>query len=108
MGKAETKVSDLIRLELSKRGCKIFRYQVGLFYTMYGEKIHVGIKGASDLIGHRRPDGRAFYIETKTPVGKASKEQKKFIAAMQESGALAGFANSVEQALDIVFPENKK
>ena len=108
MGKAETRVSDLIRLELCRRGCKIFRSQVGLFYTMYGEKIHVGQKGESDLRGHRRPDGRAFYIEAKTPVGKASKEQKKFIAAMQESGALAGFANSVEQALDIVFPENKK
>lgn len=107
MGKAETKVSDLIRLELAKRGCKVFRSQVGLFYTMYGEKIHIGVKGESDLRGHR-PDGRAFYLECKTPVGKASKEQLKFIPAMQQSGALAGFANSVEQALDIVFPENKK
>lgn len=35
MGKAETKVSDAIRLELCKRGCKIFRSQVGLFYTQY-------------------------------------------------------------------------
>lgn len=49
MGKKETKVSDEIRLELAKRGCKVFRSQVGLFYTMYGEKIHVGVKGESDL-----------------------------------------------------------
>ena len=45
----ESNVSDAIRLELSKRGCKIFRSQVGLFFTQYGEKIHIGIKGESDL-----------------------------------------------------------
>lgn len=67
MGKAETRVSDAIRLELSKRGCKIFRSQVGLFYTQYGEEIRVGIVGESDLHGHRA-DGKAIYLETKTPV----------------------------------------
>ena len=41
MGKKETKVSDEIRLELSKRGCKVFRSQVGLFYTQYGELINI-------------------------------------------------------------------
>ena len=107
MGRKETLISDKIRLELAKKGCKVFRSQVGLFYTMYGEKIHVGVKGESDIRGHR-PDGKAFYIEAKTPVGKASKEQLKFIPAMQQSGALAGFANSVEQALKIVFPENEE
>ena len=32
----------------------------------------------------------------------------KFIKAMKDSGALAGFANSVEQALEIVFPKNEE
>lgn len=51
MGKKqkESNVSDAIRLELAKRGCKVFRSQVGLFYTSYGEMIHIGIKGESDL-----------------------------------------------------------
>lgn len=49
MGRAETKVSDAIRLELCKRGCKIFRSQVGLFYTQYGGMINVGVKGEADL-----------------------------------------------------------
>lgn len=31
----ESNVSDAIRLELAKRGCKVFRSQVGLFYTQY-------------------------------------------------------------------------
>lgn len=88
MGKAETKVSDMIRVELCKRGCKVFRSQVGLFYTQYGDKIYIGIKGESDLRGHR-PDGRAFYIEAKTEIGRARPEQKRFIQAMQNSGALA-------------------
>lgn len=107
MGKKETLISDQIRLELSKRGCKVFRSQVGLFYTQYGELINIGVKGESDIRGHR-PDGRAFYIEAKTPIGKHGEEQKKFIKAMQASGALAGFANSVEQALEIVFPKNEE
>lgn len=107
MGTKETKVSDSIRLELAKRGCKIFRSQVGLFYTQYGEMIHIGIKGESDLRGHR-PDGKAFYLECKTPIGKARPEQKKFIKAMQDSNALAGFAHSIDEAIKIVFPEKEK
>lgn len=106
MGKKETKVSDEIRLELSKRGCKVFRSQVGLFYTQYGEMINIGVKGESDLHGHRS-DGRAFYLETKFKGTENHRpEQIAFIRAMSVSGALAGFANSVDQALKIVFPEN--
>ncbi len=69
MGKRETLISDKIRLELSKKGCKVFRSQVGLFYTQYGDMINIGVKGESDLRGHK-PDGRAFYLECKTPVRK--------------------------------------
>ena len=108
MGKKETKVSDEIRLELSKRGCKVFRSQVGLFYTQYGEMINIGIKGESDLHGHR-PDGKAFYLETKFKGTERHRpEQIRFISAMQKSGALAGFANSVDQAIEIVFPKNEE
>ena len=107
MGKAETRVSDMIKLELCKQGCKVFRSQVGLFYTQYGDKIYIGVKGESDLHGHRA-DGKAFYLECKTPIGKASEKQKDFIRAMQESNALAGFAHSVDEALRIVFPEKYK
>lgn len=109
MGKrqAESNVSDAIKLELCKRGCKIFRSQVGLFYTKYGALIRVGITGESDLHGHR-PDGKAFYIESKTPIGHHRPEQEKFIKAMRKSGALAGFAHSVEEALNIVFPKKEE
>lgn len=104
MKKQETNIQDRIRLELSKKGCKVFRCNVGNFYTKYGQEIKIGTKGHSDVYGVR-PDGRAFFIEVKTPIGSARSEQLKFIEVMQKSNALAGFARSVEDALKIVFPE---
>ena len=105
--KQETNIQDRIRLELSKKGCKVFRCNVGNFYTKYGQEIHIGVKGHSDLYGVR-PDGKAFFVEVKTPIGSARKEQLNFVEAMKKSNALAGFARSVEEAIDIVFPKNKE
>ncbi len=105
--KKETILQNKIILELCKRGCKVHRTNSGLFYTPYGEKIRIGFPGQSDLQGHRPQDGRCFYIEVKFEDGKIKPEQKKFVSAMQDSGALAGFARSVEDAIKIVFPENE-
>lgn len=102
MGRKETNIANEICVELCKRGCKIFRSQSGLFYTPNGEQIRIGVVGQSDYHGHR-PDGKAFYIETKTPKGKPTSEQIAFIVAMQNSGALAGVARSVDDAINIVF-----
>lgn len=104
MKKEETKIQDKVRLELCKKGCKVFRCNVGLFYTQYGEKIRIGTPGHSDLYGVK-PGGTAFFIEMKTPIGKASDKQKKFINVMKQMGCYAGFARSVDEALKIVFPE---
>lgn len=103
--KEETGIQNKIMVELCNRGCKAFREQSGLFYTPYGGRTRVGFRGKADIQGHRNSDGRAFYIECKTLTGDKRKEQEKFIKAMQESNALAGFARSVEDALKIVFPE---
>ena len=105
--KEETDIQNRIRLALSQKGCKVFRCNVGNFYTKYGQEIKIGVKGHSDLYGVR-PDGKAMFLEIKTPEGKAKKEQKNFIAAMKTNNALAGFARSVEDALKIVFPEEYK
>ena len=104
MKKQETDIQNTIRVELCKLGCKIFRCNTGNFYTKYGEEIKIGQVGHSDLYGVR-PDGRAIFLEVKTPVGKASKEQKNFIKAMKKNNALAGFARTVEEAVNIVFPK---
>lgn len=111
----EGDVKNAIMLELSKRGCKIFNRPTGNFYikTAQGEykPIKVNVRGASDLQGHR-PDGRAVYLEVKKPGHKTNnqhlEEQSNFLEQMRKSGALAGMAESVEQAVEIVFGELKE
>jgi hypothetical protein len=75
-----------------------------MFITMNNIPIRIGSKGQSDLQGHR-PDGKCFYLETKSAIGKASDDQKRFIKAMINTGAIAGVCNSVEQAIKLVFEE---
>lgn len=97
----ETYIQNEIRVALCEAGCTIHRCNTGVFFTRDGRRITVGEEGHSDLYGHTS-EGKAFYLEIKTPIGRASDAQKKFIAAMQRSGAIAGFARSVEDALRIV------
>lgn len=114
----ESSIKSLIMLELSRRGHKCFNRPTGNFYTKNGSTytpIKINVKGASDLQGHTNT-GRVFYIETKTPDeyaalmsrisrGKTNQhddDQRNFIEQMQKSGAMAGFACSVEMALDII------
>ena len=99
--KEETKIQDRVRLELSKKGCKVFRCNAGNFYTKYGQEIKIGTPGHSDLYGFR-PDGQIFYIETKLHPRKPTKEQRQFILTMIAKGAAAGVAYSVDEALKIV------
>lgn len=68
--KQETRIQDWVRLELSKKGCKVFRCNVGNFYTKYGQEIKIGTPGHSDLYGVK-PGGKAFFIEMKTPIRKS-------------------------------------
>lgn len=75
------------------------------FILNIGAKIRIGTPGQSDLQGHRPGDGKCFYLEVKYNEGRTRPEQHKFIDQMKETGALAGFARSVEDALKIVFPE---
>lgn len=98
----ETIIQNQIRVALSERGCIVHRCNTGVYYTSDGRRVKCGEVGHSDLYGHR-PDGRAFYLEVKTPIGRATAAQKNFIEAMKNSGAKAGFARSVEDAIKVVF-----
>ena len=100
----ETKLQNQIKIALSKAGCIVFRSNVGVFYTPDGRMVHIGVDGHSDLYGHSQ-DGKAFYIEVKTPLGKASEKQLNFIKQMRKTGANAGIARSVADALQIVGGE---
>lgn len=98
----ETSIQAAIRIELSKRGCFVQRTNSATLYTKDGRPVRIGIPGQSDLCGHR-PDGRAWYIEVKKPGQKPRKNQQDFLDAMRNSGALAGVAHSVDEAVEIVF-----
>lgn len=99
--KRETEIQNKIRAALCDFGCVVHRCNTGVFYTKDGRPVKIGEVGHSDLYGHNA-DGIAFYLEVKTPVGMASEEQIKFMEAMMRSGAIAGFARSVDDAVRIV------
>lgn len=99
--KQETEIQNKIRAALCDFGCVVHRCNTGVFYTKDGRAVKIGEKGHSDLYGHNA-DGIAFYLEVKTPIGNASQDQIRFIDAMAKTGAIAGFARSVEDAVRLV------
>lgn len=98
----ETKLQNQIIVALCKNGCVARNHTVGQFYTKYGGVINIGRHGESDIMGHRVADGRAIYIEVKLPGENPRPDQRKFLEAMSATGAIAGVAHSVEEALTIV------
>ena len=98
----ETKLQNEIISELCKHGCVARNHTVGQFYTKYGSIVNIGHHGESDIMGHRMVDGRAIYIEVKLPGEEPREDQKKFLNAMRNTGAITGCAHSVEEALKIV------
>jgi hypothetical protein len=53
--------------------------------------------GFADLFG-MVPGGRFFALEIKTPTGRVSDLQAKFLAAVERNGGLAGVARSPDDA----------
>lgn len=97
----ETVLMRQIMVALSDLGCFVLRTNSGVYYDSQGNRIRIGFKGLSDLVGYNQ-DGQFFALEIKTPAGKASKEQLAFIEKCYRSGAIAGFARSVDDAVRIV------
>ena len=111
----ETKVQRSIMLALSEAGCMVFRNEtkrawIGKLLHKAGDQVTLGSSlfmlfglciGSSDLIG-LTDKGQFFAIEVKTDTGRASKEQKIFIAQIIKQGGLAGIARSPKEALAIV------
>lgn len=99
----ETALQNKIIVALCEYGCVVRNHTVGQFYTKYGGIVNVGRHGESDIMGHRISDGRAIYIEVKLPGEHPRDDQQKFLNAMRRTGAIAGCAHSVEEALQIVM-----
>jgi hypothetical protein len=111
----ETKLQNRILLALSDAGCTVWRNETAGAWM--GKQIHregdqvtltnarmmtFGLcVGSSDIIG-LTPSGTFLAIEVKTPKGCATKDQLRFIDAVNSSGGIAGVARSVEDALELV------
>lgn len=98
MGKQETIVSDQIRGYLEGKGFMVFRMQSGRLRGA-GGWVTMNPIGTPDLIAIQPITGRVVAIETKTPIGKASDEQKRVI---DEINALGGFAMIAHSLADVV------
>ena len=97
----ESKIMHRIMTALSEKGCFVMRTNSGVYFDSKGNRITVGFKGLSDLVGFR-PDGRFFALEIKTPTGRPTEEQIRFLDFCLTHGAIAGIARSPEDALKIV------
>lgn len=109
---SEIKVQRDIMLDLSERGHRGFRNNVGLFKTIDGRSIRTGLgKGTSDVIGFTSveitPDmvGKRVAIftaiEVKKEKSKGSKLQENFIKFVNKMGGIAGIAWTVEMSRDL-------
>ncbi|MDD5302970.1 MAG: VRR-NUC domain-containing protein [Elusimicrobia bacterium] len=111
---AETRLMQLIRLEAGTvPGVRIFRNNVGLFYTRQGTPIRCGLfKGSSDQIGWRTVTvtpamvGRrvALFVslEAKGLRSVVEPDQQHWIDQVRAAGGLAGAAWTPEQAREIL------
>lgn len=99
----EADIQRSIMLALSQAGCLIWRNNTGCLKNPAGIPIKFGIgnPGGSDLIGITST-GRFVALEIKTPKGRATPEQLRFIEAVRKHGGIAGIARSVEDALSLL------
>ena len=98
----EQDIQRLIMLALSEAGCLIWRNNVGTLKNAAGIPIKFGLcVGSSDLIGIA-PGGRFLAVEIKTPTGKPTPEQTRFIEAVRARGGIAGIARSPAEALALL------
>lgn len=109
---SEIKIQRDIVLDLSSRGHRGFRNNVGLFETKDGRKIKTGLgNGTSDLIGFTSIEvtsdmvGKRIAvftaIEVKAQKKKGAKNQMAFINFVKKMGGIAGLAWTVEMSRDL-------
>ena len=122
----ETNIQNQIRLAVAQAGATTFRNMTAQGWA--GKVVDRGTGyvtianpspliaglcvGSSDVIGWKpvviTPDmvGQTVAVfvalEIKTPVGKASTEQLRFVQAVQKAGGIAGFPTSADEALELL------
>lgn len=98
----EHDIQSAIRAALSEHGFCVFRTNVGKVRLSDGRWFDTGLpKGHSDLVAYK--DGKAYFLEVKTPTGNVRAEQESFLAVMRDKyNCAAGIVRSVDDALELV------
>lgn len=110
---AEAHIQQQIRLELSRGPVRLWRNNTGALRDERGRMVTFGLcPGSADLIGYSQvtitPEmvGQTLpvftAVEVKAPGGRATQEQLRFLQHLQQAGARAGIAHSVDEARAIV------
>lgn len=83
-------------MSMSEKGYLVWRNQVGLFKTLDGRTVNIGIKGSPDIMAIKptviTPDmvgqtvGIFVGVEVKTATGRQSEAQKKWQAVAESKG----------------------
>ena len=104
----EQATQDSIRVELAKAGYIVFRTNVGKVKTADGRWFDSGLPtGFPDLMGYKPDNGRIFFLEVKTPIGRRRKDQVLFANGLRDKNVIYGVARSAEEAVKIVRDELK-
>lgn len=103
----EAQIQDAVRLALGQReDVLVFRNNVGVAEHWNGRSVDVvryGLApGSADLVGLAGPQGRFFALEVKTPTGRATADQEKWLALVRRFGGFACVVRSVDEALAAV------
>jgi len=105
---AEQALQDAIRVKLAQAGYVVFRTNVGKVKMADGRWFDSGLPtGFPDLMGYKPDNGRIFFIEVKTPVGRRRKDQIRFANGLKDKNVIYGVCRSAEEAVKIVKNELK-
>lgn len=104
----EQSIQDSIRVALAQAGYVVFRTNVGKVKTADGRWFDTGLPtGFPDLMGYKPENGRIFFLEVKTPIGRRRKDQVEFANGLKNKNVIYGVARSAEEAVGIVQYELK-
>ena len=127
----EGKASILVKLQLNRNNCRVFRNNSGVAYDQSNRPVFFGLgnDGKKDKESIRTPDHVGWHVVTVTldmvgkklavftavdakkagftrkttyPVGTREYGQKKFFDLVIESGGVAGFASCEQDVNDLI------
>lgn len=98
-------------LRASDLGMLLLRYNVGNFKTVDGRPVKIGTPGVSDCIGFRsitvtqdmvgQKVAQFVACEVKAAKGRATDQQKQFLAVVERAGGVALIARSADDVAKI-------